>query len=252
MSSQTLVIDIGGTSVKFSISGEDERKFVSGRWLTPEAMVRRVLHATDDWSYDRISIGYPGQVRLGKVAHEPWNLADGWMDYDFAANFHTPVRLINDACLQALGNYEGGRMLFMGLGTSLGAALIVDNVVVGLEMGCLAHPSGGTLEERVSSKALRAAGRSDWRGAVLESLSALKNAFVADYIKIGGGNARLIRKLPEGCRHGEAQASHIGGCRLWNTRTMQSTYLYSPKADVSATNGSGSPPRAVLVRQRRV
>lgn len=223
----TLVVDIGGTSIKLSLEGTPERRFASGPWMTPGAMVDRVKRRTEDWQYERISLGYPGVVREGRPAHEPWNLGDGWMAFDFGKAFKCPVKIINDAALQALGNYDGGRMLFLGLGTSLGAALIADNTIMPLELGSLAHPSGETLEERLNSKALRG-GRPQWRAAVLDSLPGLLHAFAVDYLTLGGGNSKYVPKLPEACLHGAKNACLIGGGRLWQTHERPSTHQYRP------------------------
>lgn len=230
MKQRVLVIDVGGTAVKFFLEDRKDR-FPSGKWLTPERMADHVLEKTEGWEYDAVSIGYPGKVVSGKPAREPWNLADGWVDYDFTDRFQRPVRIINDASMQALGNYDGGRMLFVGLGTGVGATLIVDNVIVALEPGSLAHPGGDSLEQRLNRKALERIGRPRWRKAVMEALVPLQRAFVADYVVVGGGNRKLITKWPEKCRKGNDRASWRGGVRLWHTRLLETVYIYTPAVE---------------------
>lgn len=229
-SPKTLVIDIGGTSVKLSLDGKDTRRFVSGRWLTPERFVTQVRKHTENWRFERVSIGYPGKVSFGKPLHEPWNLGDGWTTFDFAAVLGCPIRLVNDAAMQALGNYETGSMLFVGFGTSIGGALIVDGVVFSLEPGSLGHPFGGTLEEHVNAKALRSS-RSSWRRAALACLTGLKNAFAVDLVVVGGGNAKYLRKLPEDCQRGSDDAPHEGGLRLWNSTLGRSLFITDSSED---------------------
>jgi hypothetical protein len=227
MKQRVLVIDIGGTNVKLFLEEKKER-IPSGPWLTPDRMASHVLEKVADWEYDVISIGFPGRVVSGKPSNEPYNLADGWLEYDFTERFQRPVRIINDASMQALGNYEGGRMLFVGLGTSMGAALIVDNVIVSLEPGCLPHPRGRSMEEHIRRKQLERIGRPRWRRGVLAALPVLRDAFVADYVVVGGGNRRFIAKFPDRCRRGRDRASMHGGIRLWHTRLLDTVYLYQP------------------------
>lgn len=233
MKQRVLVIDIGGTGVKMFLEGEERRRFPSGKWLTPERMAAHVHEHVEGWEYDVVSIGFPGRVNAGKPAHEPHNLADGWLDYDFTKRFERPVRMINDAAMQALGNYEGKRMLFIGLGTSVGGALIVDNVIVALEPGALAHPRGGSLEEQLSRRALQRVGRPRWRRSVLQAMPALRDAFAADYLVVGGGNRKFISKWPEHVQRGRDRASHEGGIRLWHTRLLDTVYVYQPVATPS-------------------
>jgi hypothetical protein len=227
MKQRVLVIDVGGTNVKLFLDDEKER-IPSGPWLTPDRMAEHVETHVKDWEYDVVSIGFPGRIVAGKVAHEPYNLADGWMSYNFTERFQRPVRLINDAAMQALGNYNGGRMLFIGLGTSIGSALIVDNVIVSLELGCLPHPLSGTLEQRARRKTLLRIGRPRWRRGMLAALPILRDAFAVDELVVGGGNRRLFAKLPESCRKGTDRASLRGGIRLWHTRLLDTVYLYQP------------------------
>lgn len=212
-----LVIDVGGTNVKVLAKGQKEaRKFPSGKELTPTHMVQGVLHVTKDWKYDVVSIGYPGPVVNNQALLEPKNLARGWVGFDFAAHFHRPVKLINDAAMQALGSYEGGRMLFLGLGTGLGSALIVDRVIAPMELAHLPYKKGKTFEDYVGSRGLKRLGKKKWQKAVDDVAARLKAALVADYVVLGGGNARKLDKLPAGTRLGDNSHAFLGGFRLWD------------------------------------
>lgn len=213
---KVLVIDIGGSHVKLATtSGAKSSRFESGEDLTPGELVRRVVLATSGWRYDVISIGYPGQVADNQPAAEPGNLGGGWTGFDFERAFEKPVRVVNDATLQALGAYEDGRMLFLGLGTGLGAALLTERVVVPLELGELPDHAGGTLGERLGRKGLEERGVTSWRRAVLDVVPVLGRAFSADYIVLGGGNAKLVDPLPAGARRGGNDDAVTGGERLW-------------------------------------
>jgi polyphosphate glucokinase len=230
MKQRILVIDIGGTTIKIFL-GDQKERFPSGPWLTPEKLAEHVLERVSDWEYDFISIGFPGKVVGGKVAQEPWNLADGWMGFDFTERFQRPVRLINDAAMQALGNYDGARMLFVGLGTGVGSTLIVDNVIVSVDAGSLLHPHGRTLDERLRRKTLDRVGRPRWRRDVMTALPMLQNAFATDYLVVGGGNRKYVSKWPEGCRRGADRAAMAGGIRLWHTRLLDTVYIYQPTGE---------------------
>jgi polyphosphate glucokinase len=211
-----LVIDVGGTNVKLKLSDQDEvRKFASGHELTPAAMVEATLQATRDWPYDRISIGYPGPVIKEKILLEPVNLGRGWVGFDFAAALGKPVRLINDAAMQALGSYDGGRMLFLGLGTGLGTTLIIDGVVAPMEIGHLPYKKCRTFEEYVGNAGLERMGKKKWRIVVADVVSRLRHAFIADYVVLGGGNVKKLDALPPDCRAGDNSRAFIGGTRLW-------------------------------------
>jgi polyphosphate glucokinase len=215
-----LVVDIGGTNVKVLASGQEEaRKIPSGPELTPSAMVAGVLEATREWEYEVVSIGYPGPVVQGKPLLEPKNLKEGWVGFDFEAAFGKPVRIINDAAMQALGSYQGGRMLFLGLGTGLGSALIVENMVVPLELAHLPYKKGRTMEDYVGIRGLKKRGGKKWRKAVEDVVARLKAALVADYVVLGGGNARRLEPLPAGARLGDNNNAFIGGFRLWEKYT---------------------------------
>ena len=213
---KVLVIDIGGTGVKFRLSGSDEvRRFRSGPTLTPDALRERVLACTNDWTYDVISIGYPGSVAGGAPIAEPGNLGTGWVDYDFRAAFGRPVRVVNDAILQALGAYRTGRMLFLGLGTGVGSALVSEHVLVPLELGCLPHPGGGTLFEHLGRAARRERGHDAWHAAVVDVVPRLRSALASDYVVLGGGNGRKVNPLPPFTYAGGRHDAFTGGIRLW-------------------------------------
>jgi len=214
---KTLVIDIGGTNIKMLATGQDtERKFPSGPRMTALQMVENVQRATVDWEYDGVSIGYPGPVIHDKLALEPRNLAPGWVDFDFAAAFGKPVKLINDAAMQALGSYEGGRMLFLGLGTGLGSALIIDGVIAPLELAHLPYRKCRTFEDYVGLRGLVRLGKKKWTKAVADVTARLQAAMVADSVVLGGGNAKKLKRLPTGARLGLNTNAFLGGFRLWD------------------------------------
>jgi len=211
-----LVIDVGGTNVKVLATGQTEmRKIPSGPEMTAEQMVKDVQEATKDWDYEAVSIGYPGPVVQGKPLLEPRNLGPGWVGFDFAAKFGKPVRVVNDAAMQALGSYEGGRMLFLGLGTGLGTAMIVNKVVVPLELAHLPYKKGRSFEDYVGIRGLNRMGKKKWHRAVEDVVARLKAALIADYVVIGGGNSKKLNHLPEGARLGENSNAFVGGYRLW-------------------------------------
>jgi predicted NBD/HSP70 family sugar kinase len=211
-----LVIDIGGTNVKLWKTGEaDKEKIPSSRKLTPKALVDEVRKVAADWKFERVSIGYPGEVRNGHPTAEPWNLGDGWVDFDYADAFGCPVRIMNDACMQALGSYEGGRMLYLGLGTSMGCTFIIDGTIVPLALGHLKLHNDKSFEECLNREALEDGGDERWQKRVVEAAEVLKNAFHADYVVIGGGNAKEIDELPPGCRRGGNHNAYFGGLRMW-------------------------------------
>jgi polyphosphate glucokinase len=213
---KVLVIDVGGTNVKILATGQEEvRKIPSGKDMTAAMMVDAVMKAATGWDYDVVSIGYPGPVVMGKPLLEPKNLAPGWVGYDFEKHFGKPVKVINDAAMQALGSYEGGRMLFLGLGTGLGSALIIDRVVAPLELAHLPYRKGRTFEDYVGERGLERLGKRKWRRAVKDVVMRLKAALVADYVVIGGGNVKNLKSLPPGARAGDNSKAFIGGFRLW-------------------------------------
>jgi polyphosphate glucokinase len=213
---KVLVIDIGGTHVKALASGRRiAAKLPSGPHLTPRQMVKSVLDATKGWTYDVVSIGYPGPVVRGRITREPHNLGNGWVRFNFERAFDRPVRLINDAAMQALGSYAGKRMLFLGLGTGLGTTLVHEGVVVPLELAHLPYKDGETYEDYVGDAGLKRLGVKKWRHHVFKVVELLADATVADYGVIGGGNARLLTDLPPRTRRGNNAHAFRGGFRLW-------------------------------------
>lgn len=213
---KVLMIDVGGTNVKLMASGhEGFRKFPSGRSLTAAKMVKGVLAATEDWEYEGISLGFPGLVREGRVARNPLNLGGGWMDFDFEKAFKRPVRTINDAAMQALATYDSGRLLFLGLGTSVGATVIADDTVVPLEIGIMPLSKSEAFMDRLSKEALDTLGKRRWQKSVMRAVALLRDIFWPDHFKLGGGNAKHIDPLPEGCERGDNQDAFRGAIRLW-------------------------------------
>jgi polyphosphate glucokinase len=213
---KVLVVDIGGTRVKILVSGQRNiRTFRSGPKLTAQQMVSGVLKATKGSRYEVVSIGYPGPVSSGAVLAEPKHLGPGWVGFDFKKAFGCPVTLINDAAMQALGGYEGGRMLFLGLGTGLGSALIADNVIMPMELAHLPYKKGGTFEDYVGRRGLERLGKTKWRRTVEDVVTRLKAALVADDVLLGGGNAKKLTRLQDGVRLGGNEHAFIGGQRLW-------------------------------------
>lgn len=211
-----LVIDVGGTHIKFRVMprGRTE-KFVSGPKLGPKRMVEKIGKCLRGAAYDAVSIGYPGFVFHGRIAAEPHNLGPGWVRFDFAAALGKPVRIVNDAAMQAIGSYRGGRMLFLGLGTGLGAALIIDGVVEPTEVAHMAYRHGRTFEDYVGERGRRRRGNHHWRKTVADVIAQLTAAFEADYVVLGGGNANRLKRLPPRVRRGNNRNAFIGGVRLW-------------------------------------
>ena len=213
-----LVVDIGGTHVKILASGHRTPiKIPSDSSLTPARMVAAVKQAAAGWTYSAVSIGYPGAVLHGKPISEPHHLAGGWVGFNFTEAFGRPVRIINDAAMQALGSYRGGRMLFLGLGTGLGTALIVDGVLEPMELAHLPYRKGRTYEDYVGRAGLKRLGRKKWRRRVADVVRTLATALEADDVVIGGGNVKLLRTLPAGARRGANRYAFAGGYRLWQT-----------------------------------
>jgi polyphosphate glucokinase len=213
-----LAIDVGGSHVKARVSNRrDVRQFVSGPDLTASRMVEDVHKLTGDWTYDAVSIGFPGVVIHGKIVAEPHNLGGGWVGFDFRAAFGRPTRIINDAAMQAIGSYQGGRMLFLGLGTGLGSAVIVDGVVEAMEIAHLNYKKGKTYEDYAGDQGRRRLGPKKWGRVVKDIVEQLRTALEADYVVLGGGNARKLRKLPKGARLGNNDFAFLGGFRMWRT-----------------------------------
>jgi polyphosphate glucokinase len=214
---RVLAIDVGGSHVKMRVFGRRElRQFDSGPDLTPRRMVSRVHEMTGDWTYDAVSIGYPGVVLHGKVVADPHNLGPGWVGFDFRKAFGRPTRIMNDAAMQAVGSYEGGRMLFLGLGTGLGSAMIVDGVVAPMELAHLPYKKGRTYEDFVGARGLKRLGGKKWRRTVNEVVVQLSTLLEADYVVIGGGNARKLKRLPKNARLGSNDFAFLGGFRIWH------------------------------------
>ncbi len=209
-----LVVDIGGTHVKLMISARETRQFDSGSKLSPARFVAALKANVEGWSYDAISIGFPAPVAKGRIIKEPYHLSKGWIGYNFAKPLRKPVRVINDAAMQALGSYRRHRTLFLGLGTGLGSALIWENNVLSLEFGHLPY-DGGAIEDVLGNAGLRRLGEKRWRREVLFCFKQLKRACIADRVVVGGGNARLFKSLPAGFERGDNRLAYAGGCRLW-------------------------------------
>jgi len=211
-----LVVDVGGTHVKILATGQTEpRKFDSGPKLTPERMVLGVKELDKDWIYEGVTIGYPGVVLRGRPIAEPHNLGQGWVGFDYETAFGCPVRIINDAAMQALGSYRGGKMLFLGLGTGLGSTLIVDGIVEPMELGHLPYKKG-TYEDYVGIRGLERRGKKRWRESVSDVVARLVAALEPDDVVLGGGNVKKLKDLPPGCRVGDNADAFLGGFRVWD------------------------------------
>ncbi len=216
---KVLVIDVGGTHVKVLVTGRREpREIPSGPSMDASGMVAAVKRLAADWRYDVVSIGYPGVVVHGRPVAEPYNLGRGWVRFDFRRAFGRPVRIINDAAMQALGSYRRGRMLFLGLGTGLGSAMIIDGVLEPMELAHLPYRKGRTYEDYVGRHGLERLGKKRWRRHVANVAERLKAALEADDVVVGGGNAKLLKTLPPGARRGDNANAFLGGLRLWDDR----------------------------------
>jgi polyphosphate glucokinase len=216
MTMKVLVIDVGGTHVKLLATGRKLRTEIpSGPAMTPAKMVKAVREIAKTWEYNAVSIGYPGPVVHNQALTEPHNLGRGWVGFNFQKAFRRPVRFINDAAMQALGSYEGRRMLFLGLGTGLGSAMIVDGILEPMELAHLPYKKGRTYEDYVGLRGLKRLGKKKWRRHVTDVVKQLKAALEADYVVLGGGNARLLKKLPPGAKLGDNNNAFRGGFRLW-------------------------------------
>ena len=212
---KVLVVDVGGTHVKILASGQKERReFASGPTLTAKQMVFEVRKLAGDWSYDAVSIGYPGPVLRGRPIAEPINLGRGWVGFDFEKAFRRPVKVVNDAAMQALGGYKRGKMLFLGLGTGLGSTMVMDGIAEPMELGHLPYKKG-TYEDYVGVRGLTKHGQKKWQGYVADVVARLTGALEPDDVVLGGGNAKKLIKLPPGCRLGDNANAFLGGFRLW-------------------------------------
>jgi polyphosphate glucokinase len=214
---KVLVIDVGGTNVKVSVTGLKEPiKVPSGREMTAAKMAAEVKKATAGWKYEAVSIGYPGPVINGRPAKEPANLGAGWVRFDYRKAFGKPVRVINDAAMQALGSYQGGRMLFLGLGTGLGSAFVADGVVDPLELAHLPYRGNHSYEDYVGIRGYKRLGRKKWQKHVEKVVELLRHGLQADYVMLGGGNTKKLKDLPSGVRLGNNAHAILGGLRLWS------------------------------------
>jgi polyphosphate glucokinase len=216
---KVLAIDVGGTHVKILVSGQKmPQKFASGPMMTPKHMVEGVKKLAASWNYDVVSIGFPGSVLHGQIFHEPYNLGPGWVKFDFEKAFRCPVKVINDAAMQALGSYKGGRMLFLGLGTGLGSAMIIDGILEPMELGHLPYRKA-TYEDYVGIGGLKRHGKKKWRKYVADVVKSLATALEPDEIVLGGGNVKYLKTLPKGCREGDNANAFPGGFHLWTMAT---------------------------------
>jgi polyphosphate glucokinase len=223
---KVLVIDVGGTNVKAQSPGGDEvRKCPSGPDLTPDRLLGLLPELTAGWDFDRVTVGFPAPVRHGRIVTEPVNLGGGWIDFDLAGALGKPARLINDAAMQALGSYEGGRMLFLGLGTGLGSCLVLDGVLGPLELGHLPYKKGRTFEEYIGGAGLDRLGRRKWQEVVFDVVARFLDAFQVDYAILGGGNVKKLDALPPGCRRGSNRDAFVGGVRVWEKDSLLGDFL---------------------------
>ena len=217
MTKRILVIDIGGTHVKLMISRAKKRKFKSGPKLTPREMVKQIKVEIERWKYDAISIGFPSPVRDGRILYEPKHLGKGWVGFNFEKALGKPVRIVNDAALQALGSYHGGRMLFLGLGTGLGSTLVLPDMVFPLELGDLPYCDDRIIEDFLGKPGIAEFGEKEWERLVMGAVAQLKKSFIANYVVLGGGSTKKLSELPEGAEQGHNRNAYLGGVRLWQT-----------------------------------
>src|ERR1700693_5246706 len=221
-SPRVLVIDVGGTNIKLLASGEKEpRKIPSGPTMTAKKMVRLVKKSVRDWKFDCVAMGYPGPIINGHPLREPHNLAGGWMGFNFRKAFGCPVKIINDAAMQALGSYEGGRMLFLGLGTGLGSAMVVQGMLEPMELAHLIYKNGKTYEDYLGLRGLERMGKKKWQRHVAKIVGKLKVALEADYVVLGGGDRKKLKKVPLGARLGSNVNAFLGGYRMWESSTKR-------------------------------
>lgn len=218
---KVLTIDVGGTHIKMLASGQTEpRKFPSGPLLTPQEMVTGVLQLAADWKFQAVSIGFPGPVVANRPIAEPHNLAPGWVGFNFEKAFGCPVKIINDAAMQALGSYKGGKLLFLGFGTGLGTAMIVEGIVEPMELSHLPYRKG-TFEYYVGARGMERLGKAKWRRRVEDVIARLTAALEPTDVVIGGGNAKFLKQLPQGCRAGDNANAFPGGFALWQSKTSK-------------------------------
>lgn len=212
---KTLVVDIGGTHVKLMMQRTRHRAFDSGSRMKPEDFIKRLKENTRGWRFDQISIGFPAPIRDGKIIRNPKHLGKGWLGFDFRRSLGKPVQVINDAAMQALGSYHGKRMLFLGLGTGLGSALLLENLLFPLELGDLPYRDGDIIENFLGIPGIKRLGLKRWKAEVIFAVGQLKKSFIADYVVLGGGNVHRLKRLPRGIERGKNENAFLGGLRLW-------------------------------------
>jgi polyphosphate glucokinase len=224
-SPRVLVIDVGGTNVKLLATGQKEpRKYPSGPTMTPGKMVSLVKKCVADWKFDCISLGYPGPIINGHPLREPHNLGRGWVGFNFQKAFGCPVKVLNDAAMQAVGSYKGGRMLFLGLGTGLGSAMIVDGILQPMELAHLIYKNGKSYEDYLGLRGLERFGKKKWRRCVAKITKQLKIALEAEYVVLGGGNSKKLKELPAGARLGSNENAFLGGFRMWQKNQVANPF----------------------------
>lgn len=215
MKKRILVIDVGGSNVKLMTSRWEKRKFKSGPELTPREMVAQMKPLLRDWTFDAVSMGFPAPVRNGRIMNEPKHLGPGWTRFDYEKSLGKPIRIINDAAMQALGSFHGGRMLFLGLGTGLGSTLIWETNMLPLELGDLPYGNGDIIEDYLGKSGMKQLGEKKWKREVLRAVMLLKKSLIADYVVLGGGSAKKFDQLPAGIEPGHNRNAFLGGVRLW-------------------------------------
>jgi polyphosphate glucokinase len=241
---KVLVIDVGGTNIKVSMAAKDTPlKIPSGPDMNASRMAEEVKQATAGWPYEAVSIGYPGPVTNGRPANEPKNLGAGWVRFDYDKAFNKPVRVVNDAAMQALGSYQGGRMLFLGLGTGLGSAFVANGQLEPLELAHLPYRNNRTYEDYVGLRGLERLGRKKWQRHVETVIELLKHGLQADYVMLGGGNTKKLKSLPPGVRVGNNSHAILGGIRLWETTVSEATNP-APARPPATGGGKAAPPPA--------
>jgi hypothetical protein len=221
-----LVVDIGGTHIKLMISRREKRKFDSGPSMTPRRLVSSLKKTVKGWKFDAVSIGFPAPVKEGVIARDPKHLGKGWAGFNFTKALGKPTRVVNDAALQALGSYRGGRMLFLGLGTGLGSAMVYGKTLLPLELGDLPYRDGAIIEKYLGKPGLSKLGEAAWKREVRHAILQLRKSFIADYVVLGGGNVKRFKTLPDGVELGHNRNAFLGGVRLWETdpRTHRSRW----------------------------
>lgn len=217
MKRRVLVVDIGGTHVKLLMSRRNHREFASGPRMRPKQLITKLKETARGWKFDVAAVGFPAPVRKGRIVGDPKHLGKGWVGFNFAKALGVPIRMINDAAMQALGSYRGGRMLFLGLGTGLGSALVWDKTLMSLELGDLPYPGDHIIENYLGVPGLALLGEKKWKREVIYAVEQLKRSFIADYVVLGGGNVRRFDKLPEDVERGQNENAFPGGIRLWET-----------------------------------